>query len=85
MPDRDIVKTTCPRDCYDACGIAVIRRDGVIAPCPQLQKLLELALSRLPQLLQRRERHVEILGSLGRRGWRGEDRRRLGRRRFREE
>ncbi len=22
--------TTCPRDCYDACGIAVLRRDGAI-------------------------------------------------------
>jgi anaerobic selenocysteine-containing dehydrogenase len=26
----DIVRTTCPRDCYDACGIRVIRRDGAI-------------------------------------------------------
>ena len=25
---KEIVKTTCPRDCYDACGIAVIKRDG---------------------------------------------------------
>jgi anaerobic selenocysteine-containing dehydrogenase len=25
---REVIKTTCPRDCYDACGIAVIRRDG---------------------------------------------------------
>lgn len=28
---KDIVKTTCPRDCYDGCGIAVIRRDGRIS------------------------------------------------------
>jgi anaerobic selenocysteine-containing dehydrogenase len=28
--ERDVVRTTCPRDCYDACGIAVLRRDGVI-------------------------------------------------------
>ncbi|HEY9214891.1 MAG TPA: molybdopterin-dependent oxidoreductase [Ancylobacter sp.] len=27
----DIVKTTCPRDCYDACGISVVRRNGAIA------------------------------------------------------
>lgn len=27
---KDIIRTTCPRDCYDACGIAVLRRDGVI-------------------------------------------------------
>ncbi len=27
---REIVKTTCPRDCYDACGIAVVKHDGVI-------------------------------------------------------
>jgi len=26
----EVVLTTCPRDCYDACGIAVIKRDGVI-------------------------------------------------------
>ncbi len=31
MQERNIIKTTCPRDCYDACGIAVVRRDGVIA------------------------------------------------------
>lgn len=27
---RDIVKTTCPRDCYDACGIVAIRREGKV-------------------------------------------------------
>ena len=26
----EIVRTTCPRDCYDACGIQVVKRDGVI-------------------------------------------------------
>jgi anaerobic selenocysteine-containing dehydrogenase len=31
MSDVDYIKTTCPRDCYDACGIMVARRDGVIA------------------------------------------------------
>jgi anaerobic selenocysteine-containing dehydrogenase len=31
MSIQDIVKTTCPRDCYDACGIAVVRKDGRIA------------------------------------------------------
>ena len=25
MTDKTIIKTTCPRDCYDACGIAVIK------------------------------------------------------------
>jgi anaerobic selenocysteine-containing dehydrogenase len=29
MADQ-IVLTTCPRDCYDACGIAVVIRDGAI-------------------------------------------------------
>ena len=29
-PEKDIVRTTCPRDCYDACGIAVVRRGGRI-------------------------------------------------------
>ncbi len=29
--ERDIVRTTCPRDCYDACGIAVVRREGRVA------------------------------------------------------
>ena len=28
MPDT--VKTTCPRDCYDACGLTVHRKDGAI-------------------------------------------------------
>ncbi len=31
MAVKDIVRTTCPRDCYDGCGIAVVRRDGRIA------------------------------------------------------
>jgi hypothetical protein len=26
----EVVLTTCPRDCYDACGIAVVKRDGEI-------------------------------------------------------
>jgi len=25
------IKTTCPRDCYDACGIVVIKRNGIIS------------------------------------------------------
>jgi len=25
-----VIRTTCPRDCYDSCGIAVVRRDGAI-------------------------------------------------------
>src|SRR5581483_11795717 len=29
-PLPEIVLTTCPRDCYDACGIAVVKRDGAI-------------------------------------------------------
>ncbi|HVJ43584.1 MAG TPA: molybdopterin-dependent oxidoreductase [Dongiaceae bacterium] len=29
--DKTITRTTCPRDCYDACGIAVVKRaDGAI-------------------------------------------------------
>jgi anaerobic selenocysteine-containing dehydrogenase len=28
MSDKQVIKTTCPRDCYDSCGIAVIKRDG---------------------------------------------------------
>lgn len=31
MSEREIIKTTCPRDCYDGCGIAVIKRDGKIS------------------------------------------------------
>ena len=27
---REHVKTTCPRDCYDTCGIVAIKRDGVV-------------------------------------------------------
>jgi anaerobic selenocysteine-containing dehydrogenase len=30
-PEKTLVRTTCPRDCYDACGIAVIVKDGAIA------------------------------------------------------
>lgn len=30
MTVRDVVKTTCPRDCYDACGIVAHRVDGVV-------------------------------------------------------
>ncbi len=29
MPE-EVVKTTCARDCYDACGIAVFRENGII-------------------------------------------------------
>ncbi len=31
MAEREIVKTTCPRDCYDGCGITVVKRDGRIS------------------------------------------------------
>ncbi len=30
MDGEEIVLTTCPRDCYDACGIAVTKRNGEI-------------------------------------------------------
>ena len=26
----EVVRTTCPRDCYDGCGILVVKRDGVV-------------------------------------------------------
>ena len=28
--NKEIIKTTCPRDCYDACGIEVLREEGRI-------------------------------------------------------
>ena len=28
MSDEEIILTTCPRDCYDGCGIAVVKRAG---------------------------------------------------------
>jgi len=28
---KTTVRTTCPRDCYDTCGILVVKRDGVVA------------------------------------------------------
>jgi anaerobic selenocysteine-containing dehydrogenase len=28
--EKTIIRTTCPRDCYDACGIAVIKRGDII-------------------------------------------------------
>jgi anaerobic selenocysteine-containing dehydrogenase len=30
VPNEEIVRTTCPRDCYDACGIHVVKQGGVI-------------------------------------------------------
>jgi anaerobic selenocysteine-containing dehydrogenase len=31
MSDKTVIRTTCPRDCYDACGIAVVKRaDGLV-------------------------------------------------------
>ncbi len=30
-PQFERIRTTCPRDCYDGCGIVVERRDGVIS------------------------------------------------------
>ena len=31
MPDsREIILTTCPRDCYDTCGLTVVKHNGVI-------------------------------------------------------
>ena len=29
-PAEETIRTTCPRDCYDACGIHVVKRGGVI-------------------------------------------------------
>jgi anaerobic selenocysteine-containing dehydrogenase len=28
---REIIRTICPRDCFDTCGIAVVKRHGVVA------------------------------------------------------
>ena len=28
--ESEIVRTTCPRDCYDACGVVVVKRHGTI-------------------------------------------------------
>ncbi len=28
--EKTVIRTTCPRDCYDSCGIAVVKRDGAI-------------------------------------------------------
>ncbi len=28
MAGKEVIRTTCPRDCYDSCGIAVVRRAG---------------------------------------------------------
>src|SRR5580693_4961096 len=29
-PGEELVTTTCPRDCYDTCGITVVKREGVV-------------------------------------------------------
>ena len=31
MVVEELVRTTCPRDCYDSCGVTVVKRDGAIA------------------------------------------------------
>ncbi len=28
--DKQLIRTTCPRDCYDACGIVVVKRRGAV-------------------------------------------------------
>jgi len=28
---KTTIRTTCPRDCYDTCGVLVVKRDGVVA------------------------------------------------------
>src|SRR5215470_8079651 len=28
---KTYVRTTCPRDCYDSCGMVVVKRGGVVA------------------------------------------------------
>ncbi|MGH6927100.1 MAG: hypothetical protein ACREEV_02190, partial [Dongiaceae bacterium] len=28
---KTIIRTTCPRDCYDACGIIVVKREDTVA------------------------------------------------------
>jgi anaerobic selenocysteine-containing dehydrogenase len=28
---KTVIRTTCPRDCYDACGIIVVKRDDTVA------------------------------------------------------
>ncbi|HUL10436.1 MAG TPA: molybdopterin-dependent oxidoreductase [Candidatus Acidoferrum sp.] len=28
---KTTIRTTCPRDCYDSCGVLVVKRDGVVA------------------------------------------------------
>jgi anaerobic selenocysteine-containing dehydrogenase len=28
--DKQLIRTTCPRDCYDACGIVVVKRRGMV-------------------------------------------------------
>ena len=30
-PQNEVLLTTCPRDCYDTCGITVIKRDGAVS------------------------------------------------------
>ncbi|HZO82154.1 MAG TPA: molybdopterin-dependent oxidoreductase [Candidatus Binataceae bacterium] len=30
MNADEVIRTTCPRDCYDTCGVAVVRRNGAI-------------------------------------------------------
>ena len=51
--EKEVLKTTCPRDCYDACGIVAIKRDGAITrvlgdPDHPVSRVRSAASARLP-------------------------------------
>ena len=57
MSDKIIIRTTCPRDCYDACGIAVVKRaDGLVKVLgdPEHAVVARRAVRQMRDCLQRR-------------------------------
>ena len=50
--DKTVIRTTCPRDCYDSCGIAVVKRGGaitkVLGAIPTIRSLAAACVANAP-------------------------------------
>ena len=59
----ETVRTTCPRDCYDACGVLVAIEDGRIKHVRGDPGASRLARQALPQVLDRLQRRLPRSGA----------------------
>ena len=59
---REVVLTTCPRDCYDACGIAVVKRGRRDPPRARRPGPSGQPRQALPQVLDRLQRRLPRSG-----------------------